>query len=251
VENLLDNAGWERLPSRVPAELLARLAAELNAVHLEQRALQVRNGVGQGTDGTVHPQPAADSVLRSGDNRYFHVHAVPVSEGSKAPEHLIVTVHDVTKEILQQQKLAAIHQAGQELSDLTTEELSHMSIDERIKLLKSNILHYTKDLLHFDVVEIRLMDQKTNRLEPLLAVGMQPEAEQRVLFALPQNNGVTGYVVQHGDTEQLATSLDTLLSNPENARRMGEAGRQRVESEYRFNTFSKAFKKILRELCES
>jgi CheY-like chemotaxis protein len=141
---------------------------------------------------------ASSSVLRSGDNRYFHVHAVPVSEGTKAPEHLIVTVHDVTKEILQQQKLAAIHQAGQELSDLTTEELSHMSIDERIKLLKSNILHYTKDLLHFDVVEIRLLDQKTNRLEPLLAVGMQPEAEQRVLYALPQNNGVTGYVAANG-----------------------------------------------------
>jgi glycosyltransferase involved in cell wall biosynthesis len=64
-------------------------------------------------------------------------------------------------------------------------------------------------------------------------------------------DGVTGYVVQHGDTVQLATSLDTLLSNPENARRMGEAGRQRVENEYRFNIFSKAFKKILRELCES
>lgn len=141
---------------------------------------------------------ASSSVLRSGDNRYFHVHAVPVSEGSKAAEHLIVTVHDVTKEILQQQKLAAIHQAGQELSDLTAEELSHMTIDERIKLLKSNILHYTKDLLHFDVVEIRLLDQKTNRLEPLLAVGMEPEAEKRVLYALPQNNGVTGYVAANG-----------------------------------------------------
>jgi phosphatidyl-myo-inositol dimannoside synthase len=64
-------------------------------------------------------------------------------------------------------------------------------------------------------------------------------------------DGVTGYVVQHGDPVQLATSIDTLLSNPENARRMGEAGRQRVENEYRFNVFSKAFKKILRELCES
>jgi glycosyltransferase involved in cell wall biosynthesis len=58
-------------------------------------------------------------------------------------------------------------------------------------------------------------------------------------------------VVQHGDTVQLATSLDALLSNPENARRMGEAGRQRVDNEYRFNIFSKGFKKILRELCES
>ncbi|HZZ27440.1 MAG TPA: response regulator [Pirellulales bacterium] len=141
---------------------------------------------------------ASSSVLRSGENQYYHVHAAPISEGSKSPEHLIVTVHDVTKEVLQQQKLAAIHQAGQELSDLTAEELSHMSIDERIKLLKSNILHYTKDLLHFDVVEIRLLDQKTNRLEPLLALGMEPEAAQRVLCALPQNNGVTGYVAANG-----------------------------------------------------
>ena len=64
-------------------------------------------------------------------------------------------------------------------------------------------------------------------------------------------DGVTGYVVNHGDTEQLATSIDALLSNPEHARGMGEAGRQRVDNEYRFNIFSKAFKKILRELCES
>ena len=64
-------------------------------------------------------------------------------------------------------------------------------------------------------------------------------------------DGTTGYLVQHGETVQLATSIDVLLSNPENARRMGEAGRARVEKEYRFNIFSKNFKKILRELCES
>ena len=46
-----------------------------------------------------------------------------------------------------------------------------MSVEERIELLKSNILHYTKDLLNFDVVEIRLLDQKTGRLEPLLVGG--------------------------------------------------------------------------------
>ena len=140
---------------------------------------------------------SSSSTLRSGENRYFHVHAAPADERTPA-EHLIVTIHDVTKEVLQQQKLAAIHQAGQELSDLTAEELSHMSIDERIELLKSNILHYTKDLLQFDVIEIRLLDQKTNRLEPLLALGMEQEAEQRVLYALPQNNGVTGFVAATG-----------------------------------------------------
>ena len=64
-------------------------------------------------------------------------------------------------------------------------------------------------------------------------------------------DGETGYLVQHGDPVQLATSIDALLANPEQARRMGEAGRQRVENEYRFPVFAKSFKKILRELCES
>jgi phosphatidylinositol alpha-1,6-mannosyltransferase len=64
-------------------------------------------------------------------------------------------------------------------------------------------------------------------------------------------DGVTGYLVPHGDPAQLATSIDALLSNPEQARQMGARGRERVEREFRFNVFAKAFKKILRELCES
>ena len=64
-------------------------------------------------------------------------------------------------------------------------------------------------------------------------------------------DGVTGYLVHHGDTVQLATSIDTLLSNPEMAKQMGARGRERVEKEFRFSVFAKALKKILRELCES
>ncbi|HLA85424.1 MAG TPA: response regulator [Thermoguttaceae bacterium] len=141
---------------------------------------------------------ASGSNLRAGDHRYFHVHAAPVRELRGPAHHLIVTVRDVSQEMLQQQKLAAIHQAGLELADLSPEELSRMSIHERIDLLKSNILHYTQDLLKFEVVEVRLLDAKTGRLEPLLAVGMTSEAAGRVLYAQPQDNGVTGFVAATG-----------------------------------------------------
>jgi CheY-like chemotaxis protein len=144
---------------------------------------------------------ASTSTLRSGDNRYFHVHAAPLFEGAAGlaqPQHLIVTVRDVTNEMLQQQKLAAIHQAGVELADLMPDELAVMSVEQRIELLKKNILHFTKDLLNFDVVEIRLLDGRTGKLEPLLAVGLIPEAAGRDLFARPQNNGVTGFVASTG-----------------------------------------------------
>jgi phosphatidyl-myo-inositol dimannoside synthase len=65
------------------------------------------------------------------------------------------------------------------------------------------------------------------------------------------DDGKTGYLVQHGDSGQLATSLETLLADPELARAMGARGRARVEQEFRFNVFAKSLKKILRDLCES
>src|SRR5207237_1800341 len=64
-------------------------------------------------------------------------------------------------------------------------------------------------------------------------------------------DGVTGYLVQHGDAVQLATSIETLLANPEIGAEMGRRGKQRAENEFRFNNFAKALKKILREQCES
>jgi glycosyltransferase involved in cell wall biosynthesis len=64
-------------------------------------------------------------------------------------------------------------------------------------------------------------------------------------------DGVTGYLVPHGDAVQLATSLETLLADPAGAQKMGARGRQRVEKEFKFSVFAKSLKKILREQCES
>jgi len=138
------------------------------------------------------------STLRSSDNRYFRVHAAPLLESDGPPKNLVVTIRDVTSEVLQQQKLAAIHQAGIELANLTPDELFHMTVEERIELLKSNILHYTRDLLNFNVVEIRMLDAKTGKLEPLLSEGLIPEASGRALYAQPKGNGVTGFVASTG-----------------------------------------------------
>ncbi len=140
----------------------------------------------------------SSSTLRVNENQYFQTHAAPVFEGDAEPSHLIVTVRDITVEMLQQQKLAAIHKAGIALADLTPGEIFEMEVEDRIELLKSNILHYTQDLLNFDVVEIRLLDQQTGELAPLLSVGIDAEAANRPLFARPTDNGVTGFVAATG-----------------------------------------------------
>ncbi len=139
------------------------------------------------------------STIRCTDNRHFRIHAAPILEkDNNTPQHLVVTVHDISDEILQQQKLAAIHQAGVELADLTTDEVSNLPAEERIELLKSNILQCTQDVLQLDVIEIRMLDQETRELQPLLAVGLVPSAEQRFLKADAEGYGVTGFVASTG-----------------------------------------------------
>ena len=141
-------------------------------------------------------QPS-NSTLRAGE-RYFQTHAAPIADADEMSQHLVVTVRDITAEMHQQQTLASIHQAGNELADLTPEEMFNMDVDERIELLKSNILYHTQDLLKFDVVEIRVLDQQTGVLAPLLSFGIDDDAAGRPLYASPTGNGVTGFVAASG-----------------------------------------------------
>lgn len=142
-------------------------------------------------------QPSA-STLRTETNRYYRLHAAPVIEGDRKPQHLVVTIRDVSDEIVQQQKIVAIHQAGTALADIRPDEVADMEFSERVELLKDNILHCVQDVLHLDVIEIRMLDQQTGELDPVMEVGMAPEAAQRKLFARETGNGVTGFVAATG-----------------------------------------------------
>jgi CheY-like chemotaxis protein len=141
---------------------------------------------------------ASSSLLKTAGNRFYQLHAAPISDPPFEARHLVISLRDVTHETQQQQKLAAIQDAGRELADLKPDEIFKMPLDERVELIKANILLSTKDLLKFDVVEIRLLNSKTRELVPLLEVGMDAEAAQRKLFARPDGNGVTGFVAATG-----------------------------------------------------
>src|SRR5262249_16780434 len=97
-------------------------------------------------------------------------------------------------------KLDALHDAGRELASLNAEQLADMNVEERVEVLKQNLRKLTHDLLQYDVIELRLLDHDSGKLEPLLAEGMTQEAAQRVLYAREEGNGVTGYVAATGKT---------------------------------------------------
>jgi CheY-like chemotaxis protein len=136
--------------------------------------------------------------LHCRENRYLELHVTPVHDTDNRIIQLISLGRDVTAEVQHEQKLDAIHQAARELAALPPDQLSEMSMEERVEFLKQNIRGLTHDLLHYDVIEIRLLDRQTCRLEALLQEGMAESAHARVLYARPEGNGITGFVAATG-----------------------------------------------------
>ena len=62
------------------------------------------------------------------------------------------------------------------------------------------------------------------------------------------NDGETGYLVPPKDPQQLAVRLVDLLSNPQTARRMGRAGRDRVEAEFNLDRSVEAAQRAIEDV---
>lgn len=168
--------------------------------------LNFYEAIGQPTILGPEPSPLATcrskrkpcvATLSVGD-RYFQLRVVPIVDSNGQPNHLLVSLSDSTQAVLRNLKFEALHRAGIALADLRPEEICQMDVEQRIELLKDNILHYVKDLFNFDVVEIRLVEQDTGLLKPLLSVGINAETSRRPLYAKATGNGVTGFVAATG-----------------------------------------------------
>ncbi len=134
------------------------------------------------------------------EQQFQEVDIRPVTGTDGTVSRLIALVRNVTSEVTQQQKLNALHAAGRELAGLDPEQLSEMNTACRVELLKLNLRKFIRDLLHYDTIEVRVLDRRTGLLKPLLEDGMTAEAAGRVLYARPTGNGVTGYVAYTGSS---------------------------------------------------
>ncbi len=153
-------------------------------------ASPIRSAIGTGEE--------FESLLSCGD-RFFTLKAVPIVGPDGQCKNVVVTMADTTVAHNHRQKLDALHSAGNGLADLRPEEIYQMDVEQRIDLLKENILHFALDLLKYDVVEIRLLSPDSTDLPILLSYGINSdEGRGRPLKAEAKGNGVTGFVVATG-----------------------------------------------------
>jgi CheY-like chemotaxis protein len=127
---------------------------------------------------------------------------------SKRVESVAAIVRDVTGDRRLRQKMDAIDQAGAELVRFEAESVRKMNVFERLRLLETKIVRLCKELLRYDHFSIRLIDERSGRLEIVIATGLPQEAIELEIYPSPEGNGISGFVAATGrsyichDTEQ-------------------------------------------------
>ncbi len=145
----------------------------------------------------VQPDACVTTHVQTHEGRHLDVHISPLEQTASGPL-FVALCHDSTELIRKQQKLDTLHRAARELLAAGSAELAALDVNGRIEWLKRQIRRLTRDLLHFELIEIRLLEQDTGRLVPLMQEGLTAEAASRELFARAEGNGVTGFVAATG-----------------------------------------------------
>lgn len=166
-----------------------------------------------GPDGAGDRGPGRFDVASADDTRFYEVVVSPVAPsvlggtvgeqqssagGMRKVERVAAVVWDVTAAKRMQQKMDAIDRAGSELVRLDSESIRKMHVGERLKVLEEKIVKFSHDLLHFDHLAVRLLDERTGKLELVIASGLPREAMEVQLYAGGEGNGIMGYVAATG-----------------------------------------------------
>ena len=137
-------------------------------------------------------------ALNIDDQQFLEMIASPVISPAGHVVQVVCVVWDATSTRRLQQKIDAIDKAGRELVRLESDLISKFNTAERLTLLEEKIIRFTKDLMHFDHFNIRLLDRKSGKLEWVIGVGLPSEAMEIELFAQNEGNGISGYVAATG-----------------------------------------------------
>ena len=141
--------------------------------------------------------------LSSGEPpKHFEVHVLPaysLGQSSAGPvEHVAVVVRDITAAKSLRERIDRIEQAGGDLVDFESEDVRSKNMIQRLQLLESRIITTAKTLLNFDHFAIRLLDEKTGKLELVIKHNLPPEYDDFDIYPKKEGNGISGWVAATG-----------------------------------------------------
>jgi len=133
-------------------------------------------------------------------DEHYEVTATPVIDLQLRITQVAVVVWDTTNARQLQNKIDAIDRAGRELLSLDVDQFSRLDAQERLSFLEQKTLRCTKEILHFENFEIRVLSRKNKQLDLVLASGMPSSIMNVDLYASAEGNGICGYVAARGQS---------------------------------------------------
>jgi two-component system, sensor histidine kinase SagS len=154
-------------------------------------------------EAAVGPETTRRVEMMSGDGRCYEVifspSGVPGAKGRPARiDAVAAVIREITTDRRLRQKIDAIDHAGAALVRFEADAVRKMSVFERLRLLENKIVKYCKELLRFDHFSVRLLDERSGRLEIVMSSGLPQEALELEIFPSAEGNGITGYVAASG-----------------------------------------------------
>jgi CheY-like chemotaxis protein len=166
--------------------------------------------------------PKSESTLAEGD-RFYELMLTPVNQQTidaigpsvgKWSLCLVVLVRDVSAAKRLQHRIDAIDRAGSELVRFERDTVRRLNAPERLKLMEQKIIAVARNLLHFDHFAIRLLDERSGKLELVIAYGLPPEFDSFTIRPGLEGNGISGYVAASGRSYVCADTANDPLYLP-------------------------------------
>lgn len=153
-----------------------------------------------GPDAARLPMPLVSQVSVEGREFELTTSLVRVSGIGGEARRLCIAVaaRDVTASWQFRRLIDAIDRAGAELVNLDADNIRKLNAHERLKFLEQKIVRFARDLLRFDHFAIRLLDERSGKLELVMGYGITPEYDVFDIFARPTGCGISGHVAATG-----------------------------------------------------
>ena len=139
---------------------------------------------------------AGGSDLRThveGAGRCFEIAIRPIADGMRC-----CLLTETTLEQAAQLRMSAIDASGMMLLHFDRDEISQLTVADRLQLLERRIIESVKRELKFDNFEIRLRSPGSDRLELVISENLSPMRIGESISASETGNGISGWVAATG-----------------------------------------------------
>lgn len=142
--------------------------------------------------------PGRRFTLMGDEGSYYEILCSPIRDGDKRLRQIVAVVVNATIQRRQQQKLNAIDRAGRALVSFEPASVAKFDAHQRLELLAGRIIGASREVLNYQHFAVLLLNERSNRLEVVVAEGMDEPAWKYELLANTEGNGICGYVAASG-----------------------------------------------------